>query len=74
MTFLKQEDKNLAKNYRPVSVLYTLSKVFEKIMQKQVMNYVNTFLPPRPISARLQKRVQYSIRSFVIARKMKKDH
>ena len=46
MTFLKQEDKNLAKNYRPVSVLYTLSKVFEKIMQKQVMNYVNTFLPP----------------------------
>ena len=73
MTFLKQEDKNLAKNYRPVSVLYTLSKVFEKIMQKQVMNYVNTFLPP-PISARLQKRVQYSIRSFVIARKIKKDH
>ena len=72
MTFLKQEDKNLAKNYRPVSVLYTLSKVFEKIMQKQVMNYINTFLPP--ISARLQKRVQYSIRSFVIARKMKKDH
>ena len=48
MTFLKQEDKNLAKNYRPVSVLYTLSKVFEKIMQKQVMNYVNTFLSPPP--------------------------
>ena len=30
----KKEDKNLAKNYRPVSVLPTLSKVFEKIMQK----------------------------------------
>ena len=28
----KKEDKNLAKNYRPVSVLPTLSKVFEKIM------------------------------------------
>ena len=42
MTFLKQEDKNLAKNYGPVSVLHTLSKFFEKIMQKQVMNYVNT--------------------------------
>ena len=30
----KKEDKNLAKNYRPVSFLPTLSKVFEKIMQK----------------------------------------
>ena len=36
MTFLKQEDKNLAKNYRPVSVLHTLSKVFEKIMQNRL--------------------------------------
>ena len=40
----KKEDNNLAKNYRPVSVLPTLSKVFEKIMQKQVINHVNTFL------------------------------
>ena len=55
MTFLKQEDKNLAKNYRPVSVLYTLSKVFEKIMQKQVMNYVNTFLSPPHICAVTEK-------------------
>ena len=39
----KYEDKNLAKNYRPTSVLPTLSKVFEKIIQKQVINHVNTF-------------------------------
>ena len=38
----KIEEKNLAKNYRPVSVLPTLSKVFEKIMQKQVINHVTT--------------------------------
>ena len=42
----KKEGKNLAKNYRPVSVLTTLSKVFEKIMQNQVINHVNTFLSP----------------------------
>ena len=30
----KKEDKNLAKNYRPLSVLPALSKVFEKIIQK----------------------------------------
>ena len=39
----KKEDKNLVKNYRFVSVLPTLSKVFEN-MQKQVINPVNTFL------------------------------
>ena len=30
----KKEDKNLTKNYRPLSVLPALSKVFEKIIQK----------------------------------------
>ena len=39
----KKEDKNLAKS---VSVLPTLSKVFEEIMQNQVINHVNTFLSP----------------------------
>ena len=36
----RKEDKNLAKNYRPVSVLPYLSKVFEKIIQKHVINNV----------------------------------
>ena len=67
MTFLKQEDKNLAKNYRPVSVLYTLSKVFEKIMQKQVMSYVNTFLPPAPYLRGYRKgfSTQYALLSLL---------
>ena len=33
----KKENKNLAKNYRPVSVFPTLSKAFEKTMQKHVL-------------------------------------
>ena len=37
----KKDDKNLSKNYRPVSVLPILPKDFEKIMQKHVMNHVN---------------------------------
>ena len=64
MTFLKQEDKNLAKNYRPVSVLYTLSKVFEKIMQKQVMNYVNT-PPPYLRGYRKGFSTQYALLSLL---------
>ena len=41
----KKGNKNLARNYRTVSVLSTLSKLFVKIMRKQVLNYVNTFVP-----------------------------
>ena len=40
----KKEDKNLAKTYRAISVLPTLYKVFEKIIQKHIINLVNTFL------------------------------
>ena len=39
----KEDDKNLVKNYRPVNVLPTLPKVFEKIIEKQVVNPVNIF-------------------------------
>ena len=42
----KEEDKNLAENCRLVSVLPTLPRVFEKIMQKQVINHGNTFPSP----------------------------
>ena len=33
-------------NYRPVSVLPSISKVFEKLMQKQISGYINNYLPP----------------------------
>ena len=35
----------LVKNYRPVSVLPTV-KIFEKIMQKQIIDYINQYLLP----------------------------
>ena len=28
------------KNYRPVSVLPTISKIYEKLMQRQINNYI----------------------------------
>ena len=33
-------------NYRPVSVLPSISKVFEKVMQKQISGYVSNYLSP----------------------------
>ena len=61
----KKEDKNLAKNYRPVSVLPTLSKGFEKIMQKQVINHVNTFLSPYLRGYRKGFSIQYALLSLL---------
>ena len=33
-------------NYRPVSVLPSISKVFEKLMQKQISGYMSNYLSP----------------------------
>ena len=39
----KKEDSNNVKNYRPVSVLPVMSKVFERIMEKQIAAYMEEF-------------------------------
>ena len=41
--FLKK-DQTFVENYRPLSVLPTVSKIFERIMQKQVSDYIGKFL------------------------------
>ena len=38
----KKDDKSLMNNYRPISVLPALSKVFEKVMHRQITDYFNT--------------------------------
>ena len=42
----KKEDASLLKNYRPVSVLPVISKIYERIMQKQILKYIAKHLPP----------------------------
>ena len=41
---LKKEDPSRAKNYRPVNVLPSVSKIFERILHRQVSSYVDQFL------------------------------
>ena len=36
----KKKDKTFVENYRPVSVLPTVSKIFEQIMKKQITGYI----------------------------------
>ena len=41
-----KKDPELAKTYKPVSILPTVSKVFERIIQKQLLTHIERFLSP----------------------------
>ena len=42
----RNKDKTFVENYRPVSVLTTVSKIFERIMHKQISDYIGKLLSP----------------------------
>ena len=42
----KKDDSTLVKNYRPVSLLPVISKVFERIMLNQITAYMDEYLSP----------------------------
>ena len=46
----KSEDPQMLDNYRPVSVLCALSKVFEKIMYYRLLNYLDEQIFFSPIT------------------------
>ena len=64
--FLKKKYKTFVENYRPVSVLPTVSKIFERIMQKQITVYIGKFLS---VSLWIQKRIPYTV-CFIINKKV----
>ena len=43
---LAKKKKRKKKKKRPVSVLPTVSKIFERIMQKQIIDYINQYNSP----------------------------
>ena len=44
--FFKKKDPLNKENYRPVSFLPSISKILEKLMQKQINGYTSNFLSP----------------------------
>ena len=43
-TVFKKDDANLTTNYRPVSVLPIVSKIFERLLQKQTISHIDQYL------------------------------
>ena len=61
----KKKDKTFVENYRPVSVLPTVSKIFERIMQKQITDYIGKFLSPFLCGYRKGFSTQYALLSLI---------
>ena len=46
LPFFKKDDRLNKKNYRPISILSTISKIFERILKDQIMEYMDNILSP----------------------------
>ena len=46
MPIHKKEETTLLKNYRPVSLIPVVSKLFERDMYNQILSYIDKFLSP----------------------------
>ena len=61
----KKENPLNAKNYRPVSILTTLSKVFEKLIHTQFQAFTNTILNPKMSAFRAGYSCQHVLLDFL---------
>ena len=61
----KKDDSTLVKNYRPVSLLPIISKVFERIMLNQVTAYMNEYLSPHLCGYRKGFSTQTALTSLI---------
>ena len=61
----KSVDATCKKNYRPISVLPVVSKLFERIMQKQIFPYLHEFLSPYLCGYRKGYSTQYALVGFI---------
>ena len=60
-SFFKKMEDVLVGNYRPISILPTISKIFERIMQMQVNEFVEIFLSPFLCGYRKRFNSQYAL-------------
>ena len=67
---LKSGESVYAQNYRPVSVISAISKIFERCMHKQLSPFVEKFISPNMCGYRKGYNAQYAMVSML--EKMKK--
>ena len=70
----KKLENILKENYRPVSVLPTVSKIFERLMQKQMSGFVEKHLSPYLCGYRKGYNSQYALLTMIEKWKMSVDN
>ena len=70
----KKEDASLLKNYRPVSILLAVSKIYERIMQKQSLEYIDKHLSPHLCGYRKGYSTQTALISMPVKWKLSIDN
>ena len=61
----KKDDANEKSNYRPISLLPSISKIFERVMEKQISMHVDRFLSPFLCGYRKGFNAQYALVSVI---------
>ena len=61
----KNGDTTSVENYRPISVLPVVSKVFEKIVQEQIVSYIDQYLSPFLCGYRKGYSTQYALLGLI---------
>ena len=61
----KKLDSTFRENYRPVSVLPVVSKIFERLMQSQMKDYIDKHLSPFLCGYRKGFNAQYALMSMI---------
>ena len=70
----KKEDASLLKNYRPVSVLPVVSKIYERIIQKEILEYIDKHLSPHLCGYRKGYSTQTALTSMLEKLKLTIDN
>ena len=60
----RADDRKLTSNYRPISILGNVSKIFEKIIHKRLMNYLEENSIPSDNQYGFRKKNQYKLQPF----------
>ena len=64
-SLFKKEDAFMKKNYRPITVLPSVSKIYERMMQDQMLPFVQSFLSPLLCGFREGYGTQHKLLHFV---------
>ena len=71
---IKAHETILVENYRPISILPTISKSFERIMQKQMNDFVEMHQSPYLCGYRKGYNSQYALLAMIERWKMSLDN